>query len=59
MPIHKANLMVVSMKTIERVSDNSVNWFADDVTLINIHARSLFTSRFLSHKNTKVSIEMP
>ena len=33
--------------------------WANDVTLSNIHERSLFTSRFLLYKNTKVSMETP
>ena len=31
--------------------------WANDVTLSNIHERSLFTSRFHLYKNTKVSME--
>ena len=37
------------MKTIEHESDNLGNWWAYDVTLINIHVRSLFMSSFHSN----------
>ena len=37
--------MYKTMLTIEQVSDNSGNGWADDVTPINIHERFLFTSR--------------
>ena len=33
--------------------------WAKDITLRNIHERSLFTSRFHLYKNTKVSMETP
>ena len=33
--------------------------WANDVTLSNIHMRSLFTSRFHLYKNTEVSMEIP
>ena len=33
--------------------------WASDVTLSNIHERSLFTSHFHLYKNTKVSMETP
>ena len=33
--------------------------WANDVTLSNIHHRSLFTSHFHLYKNTKVSTETP
>ena len=33
--------------------------WANDVTLSNIHERSLFTSHFHLYENTKVSMETP
>ena len=44
---------------IDITPDMGHDRWANDVTLRNIHERSLFTSRFHLYKNTKVSMETP